>query len=76
LIERALILSEERIAVIEDKSKAACPLIAPIRLLRSVAKKSVPRNSNILGGDSFTREGCDQLAGQREPLCGGSGLLC
>src|SRR5271168_3493989 len=60
---------------IEDKSKAACPLLAPLCLLRSVAQKSVPRNSNILRGDSFTRKGCDQLPGEHEPLCSGSGLL-
>src|SRR5258708_31739859 len=61
---------------IEDKSKAACPLFAPLCLLRSVAKKRVPRNGNILGGDAFTRKCCDQLAAEREPLCRGGGLLC
>src|ERR1700726_3595255 len=61
---------------IKDKSEAARPLLAPFCLLRSVAKKSVPRNSNIFGGDSFTREGGDQLAGEHEPLCGGSRLFC
>src|ERR1700678_763967 len=34
---------------IEDKSKAPCALFASLCLLRSIAKKSVPRNNNILG---------------------------
>src|SRR5580692_3319181 len=61
---------------VKDKSNAACPLLAPLCLLRSIAKKSIPRNSNIFDGNSFTREGGDQLAGEHEPLCSGSGLFC
>src|SRR5271165_1116394 len=61
---------------IEDKSKAACSLLTPLCLLRGIAKKSVPRNGKILSSDIVGRQGGDQLAGEREPLCSGSGLLC
>jgi hypothetical protein len=38
---------------IEDKSKAPCAVFASLCLLRSIAKKSVARNNNFLGGDAF-----------------------
>src|SRR6202453_3072479 len=61
---------------IEDQRKTPRGLLPFLRLLRGVAKKSVPRNGNILGSDAFGGQGCNQLAGQREPLCRSSGLLC